>query len=192
MQRCPDLFDQLGTLGRRPISLKALNAPGIKSFHSGLIFYHDILRLHCLDPNTYPQKYPTNFTLDAQTNIQILPQTCRKSHRSLIDSIINKRVDFPILDIIIPGRNEVGGWRFVMPKVLSNVQVGPLNWKMQVHVPKLVHKAKPGQFVIVRVNDCGERVPMSIAGLDSDSGLLTIVYQVVGKTSALMTTVPKR
>ncbi|OGC90977.1 MAG: ferredoxin-NADP reductase [candidate division Zixibacteria bacterium RBG_16_53_22] len=76
-----------------------------------------------------------------------------------------------------------------MPRVLENVQIGPLNWKMLVDVPKLVSKAKPGQFVIVRVNEHGERVPMSIAGLDKEQGVLTIIYQVVGKTSALMTTV---
>jgi ferredoxin--NADP+ reductase len=77
-----------------------------------------------------------------------------------------------------------------MPRVLDNVQIGPLNWKMRVDVPKLVSKASPGQFVIVRVNERGERVPMSIAGLNRDDGVLTIIYQVVGKTSALMTTVP--
>jgi len=53
-----------------------------------------------------------------------------------------------------------------------------------------VAKAKAGQFVIIRVNEHGERVPMSIAGLDKKNGVLTIIYQVVGKTSALMTTVP--
>ncbi|MEE9554405.1 MAG: sulfide/dihydroorotate dehydrogenase-like FAD/NAD-binding protein [candidate division Zixibacteria bacterium] len=76
-----------------------------------------------------------------------------------------------------------------MAKILDNVKIGPLNWKMRVHVPKLVAKAKAGQFVIIRVNEQGERVPMSIAGLDRERGVLTIIYQVVGKTSALMTTV---
>jgi len=77
-----------------------------------------------------------------------------------------------------------------MPRVVDNVQIGPQNWKMRVEVPKLVQKAKPGQFVIIRVNEQGERVPMSIAGLDRDNNLLTVIYQVVGKTSALMTSVP--
>ena len=76
-----------------------------------------------------------------------------------------------------------------MPKVVDNKQIGPMIWKMLVETPRLVSKAKAGQFVILRVNENGERVPMSIAGLDKDKGLLTIVYQVVGKTSALMTTV---
>jgi ferredoxin--NADP+ reductase len=77
-----------------------------------------------------------------------------------------------------------------MPKVLDNIQIGPVVWKMRVEVPRLVAKAKAGQFVIIRVNESGERVPMSIAGLDRDKGVLTVIYQVVGKTSALMTTVP--
>ncbi len=76
-----------------------------------------------------------------------------------------------------------------MPKVVDNRELGPMIWKMRVEVPRLVAKAKAGQFVILRVNEEGERVPMSIAGLDREHGLLTIIYQVVGKTSALMTTV---
>ncbi len=79
-----------------------------------------------------------------------------------------------------------------MPDVLDNVKIGPLNWKMRVHAPKLVAKARAGQFVIVRVNEKGERVPMSIAGLNRKNGVLTIIYQVVGKTSALMTTIESR
>jgi ferredoxin--NADP+ reductase len=77
-----------------------------------------------------------------------------------------------------------------MPKVIDNRSLSSFIWKMRVEVPKLVAKARAGQFVIIRVNEQGERVPMSIAGLDKENGLLSIVYQVVGKTSALMTTVP--
>jgi len=76
-----------------------------------------------------------------------------------------------------------------MPKVVENRPLSDMIWKMKVEVPRLVAKARAGQFVIIRVNDPGERVPMSIAGLDPENGLLTIVYQVVGKTSALMTTI---
>lgn len=77
-----------------------------------------------------------------------------------------------------------------MPNVVDNQPLSDLIWKMRVDVPRLVAKAKAGQFVIIRVNDRGERVPMSIAGLDPANGFLTIIYQVVGKTSALMSTVP--
>ena len=77
-----------------------------------------------------------------------------------------------------------------MLRVVDNQPLSDFIWKMRIEAPRLVAKAKAGQFVIIRVNEAGERVPMSIAGLDRENGLLTIVYQVVGKTSALMTTVP--
>jgi NAD(P)H-flavin reductase len=76
-----------------------------------------------------------------------------------------------------------------MPKVVDNQPLSDMIWKMRVEVPRLAVKAKAGQFVIIRVNETGERVPMSIAGLDPEAGLLTIIYQVVGKTSALMTSI---
>ncbi len=88
------------------------------------------------------------------------------------------------------GKKNYASGGLLMPKVLDNVQIGPQNWKMRVLAPKLVDKARAGQFVIVRVNEAGERVPMSIGGLDKENGVLTIIYQVVGKTSGLMTTVP--
>ena len=75
-----------------------------------------------------------------------------------------------------------------MPRIVDNVQLSSLIWRIRIEVPRLVAKAKAGQFVIVRVDETGERVPMSIAGLDKERGLLTIVYQVVGKTSGQMTT----
>ncbi|MBU0983970.1 MAG: sulfide/dihydroorotate dehydrogenase-like FAD/NAD-binding protein [candidate division Zixibacteria bacterium] len=77
-----------------------------------------------------------------------------------------------------------------MPKVIDNKPLSDFIWQMRIEVPHLVSKARAGQFVILRVNDTGERVPMSIAGLDREKGLLTVIYQVVGKTSALMTGVP--
>jgi len=77
-----------------------------------------------------------------------------------------------------------------MPRVVDNRPLSDFIWKMRIEIPRLVVKAKAGQFVILRVNDQGERVPMSIAGLDPENGFLTVIYQVVGKTSALMTTVP--
>lgn len=77
-----------------------------------------------------------------------------------------------------------------MPKVVDNIQIGPAVWKMRIEIPRLVSKAKAGQFVILRIDEQGERVPMSIAGLDKENGYLTIIYQVVGKTSGHMTTIP--
>ena len=58
--------------------------------------------------------------------------------------------------------------------------------QFKIKVPHLVKKARAGQFVILRENDTGERVPMSIGGLDPENGILTVVIQEVGKTSGSM------
>jgi ferredoxin--NADP+ reductase len=59
------------------------------------------------------------------------------------------------------------------------------NW---VRAPKIAQKAKPGQFVILRANDTGERIPLTMADTDPEKGLINIIYQVVGKSTALFKT----
>jgi ferredoxin--NADP+ reductase len=58
--------------------------------------------------------------------------------------------------------------------------------QFRIDAPRLVAKAKAGQFVILRKDELGERVPMSIGGLDKKNGILTVVIQEVGKTSGSM------
>ncbi len=59
------------------------------------------------------------------------------------------------------------------------------NW---VKAPKIAKKAKPGQFVILRANEKGERIPLTMADTDPAKGLINIIYQVVGKSTALFKT----
>ncbi|MGM0530826.1 MAG: sulfide/dihydroorotate dehydrogenase-like FAD/NAD-binding protein [Bacteroidota bacterium] len=58
--------------------------------------------------------------------------------------------------------------------------------RFEIEAPLIARKAKPGQFVIVRVNERGERIPLTIADKDEFTGRITIIFQVVGKTTALM------
>ncbi len=55
-----------------------------------------------------------------------------------------------------------------------------------VHAPLVARNAGPGQFVILRVSETGERIPISLADFDRDAGTVTIVVQEVGRTSALV------
>jgi ferredoxin--NADP+ reductase len=71
-------------------------------------------------------------------------------------------------------------------KILEKVELCPKICRFRIEAHKLVQKAVAGQFVILRQHDRGERVPMSIGGLDKEKGVLTIVIQEVGKTSASM------
>ncbi len=55
-----------------------------------------------------------------------------------------------------------------------------------IKAPRIAKKQKPGQFVIVRLDDCGERIPLTIADADPEAGTVTIVVQAIGKTTMLL------
>ena len=55
----------------------------------------------------------------------------------------------------------------------------------EISAPLIAKKAKPGQFVILKANETGERIPLTMADADPKKGLITIIYQIVGKTTAL-------
>jgi ferredoxin--NADP+ reductase len=57
---------------------------------------------------------------------------------------------------------------------------------MVIEAPQVAKKAKPGNFVMLRTTEHGERIPLTIADCDRDKGTITIVYLVVGKTTAEM------
>ena len=54
---------------------------------------------------------------------------------------------------------------------------------MEIEAPLVANKAKPGQFIILRVNDDGERIPLTVAGVDKDKGTVKIIFQIVGATT---------
>ncbi|MCX6157480.1 MAG: sulfide/dihydroorotate dehydrogenase-like FAD/NAD-binding protein [Ignavibacteriota bacterium] len=58
--------------------------------------------------------------------------------------------------------------------------------RFDINAPRIAAKVKAGQFVIIRVNETGERIPLTVADKDAFSGTITLIFQVVGKTTALM------
>ncbi len=58
--------------------------------------------------------------------------------------------------------------------------------KLVIDAPHIAAKAKPGNFVILRVSDKGERIPLTIADTDPQAGTITIVYLVLGKSTAML------
>ncbi len=73
-----------------------------------------------------------------------------------------------------------------MTKIIDKRELCEKVCQFKIEAPHLVRKARAGQFVILRLDENGERVPMSIGGLDKVNGILTIVIQEVGKTSGAM------
>jgi len=59
---------------------------------------------------------------------------------------------------------------------------------MVVHAPAVARKARPGQFIILRVDEDGERIPLTIAGYNREAGTVTIIYQKVGYTTQKLDT----
>jgi len=55
----------------------------------------------------------------------------------------------------------------------------------EIDAPKIAKKALPGQFVILQANEKGERIPLTMADSDPEKGTITIIYMVVGKSTAL-------
>jgi len=55
----------------------------------------------------------------------------------------------------------------------------------EISAPLIAKKAKPGQFVILKANETGERIPLTMAAANPKKGIITIIYQIVGKSTAL-------
>lgn len=71
-----------------------------------------------------------------------------------------------------------------MFKILEKRSLNPTVTEMIIEAPLIAKKAKPGQFIILRVNEDGERIPLTIAGV-KDNGI-KIIFQVVGSTTTLL------
>jgi ferredoxin--NADP+ reductase len=75
-----------------------------------------------------------------------------------------------------------------MFKILSKKQLAENIKLFEFQAPLIAKKAKPGQFVVLRINETGERIPLTIADANKDKGILAIVFQEVGKSTKLLGT----
>ena len=75
-----------------------------------------------------------------------------------------------------------------MHEILVKESLTPVTRLYEVRAPLVAGKARPGQFVIVRVHDRGERIPITVADYDRQRGTITLVVQEVGKTTMQMGT----
>lgn len=73
-----------------------------------------------------------------------------------------------------------------MYKIVSKKVLNPTVIQMEIYAPLIANKAKPGQFIILRVNEDGERIPLTVAGTSKENGTVKIIFQVVGGTTKLL------
>ena len=66
---------------------------------------------------------------------------------------------------------------------LKKEALNPTVTRMDIAAPLIARKAEPGQFVILRVDEAGERIPLTVADTDPEAGSVTIIFQIVGATT---------
>ena len=70
-----------------------------------------------------------------------------------------------------------------MFKILKKEELSPNVYAMEIDAPRVAKKAEPGQFIVLRVNEEGERIPLTIANFDRETGRILIVFQVIGAST---------
>ena len=73
-----------------------------------------------------------------------------------------------------------------MAKIVRKEELNPSVTLLEVDAPKIARKALPGQFIILRIDDDGERIPLTIGDYDREKGTVTIIFQKVGLTTMLL------
>jgi len=71
-----------------------------------------------------------------------------------------------------------------LSKILEKVDLSENVVKMVLDAPAIARKRKAGQFVVLKIDEKGERIPLTTVDVDPEKGTLTIIFQVVGKTTA--------
>jgi ferredoxin--NADP+ reductase len=82
--------------------------------------------------------------------------------------------------------NERVKERGKLSSIVSKENLSDSVVRMDILAPEIARKRKAGQFVILKVNEQGERIPLTIVDSDGENGTITIIFQIVGKTTALM------
>ncbi|HAE51971.1 MAG TPA: sulfide/dihydroorotate dehydrogenase-like FAD/NAD-binding protein, partial [Ruminococcus sp.] len=70
-----------------------------------------------------------------------------------------------------------------MFEILEKKSLNPTVTLMKIYAPKVAKKAQPGQFIILRTDSEGERIPLTVADYDREKGTITIIFQIVGGTT---------
>lgn len=73
-----------------------------------------------------------------------------------------------------------------MFRIVEREELNPTVTKLVIEAPLIAKKAQPGQFIIIRAHELGERIPLTIADYDREKGTVTIIFQIVGKTTKVL------
>lgn len=75
-----------------------------------------------------------------------------------------------------------------MYKIINKMELTQNIYLMEIEAPRVAKSAKPGQFIIIKNDEKGERIPLTIADYDKEKGTVSIVFQTVGKSTKELAT----
>lgn len=73
-----------------------------------------------------------------------------------------------------------------MFKIVERTELNPIEFEIFVEAPRIAKKAEAGQFVILRIDELGERIPLTVVDTDEEKGLVRLIFQVIGKSTAAL------
>ncbi len=73
-----------------------------------------------------------------------------------------------------------------MYKIVKKQVLNPTVMRMDIEAPDVARKAEPGQFIILRADEAGERIPLTVADYDRERGTVSIIFQIVGATTEIL------
>lgn len=76
-------------------------------------------------------------------------------------------------------------------KIIRKNSLTPVTHRIEIQAPMIATKAKPGQFVVLRLSETGERFPLTISGTSPEKGTITLIFQEVGKSSSMLGLIPE-
>lgn len=78
-----------------------------------------------------------------------------------------------------------------MFEIVKREELNPTVTRICVRAPRVARKVRPGQFIILRVDETGERIPLTVADADPAAGTVSVIFQVVGATTTKLNHVPE-
>lgn len=76
-------------------------------------------------------------------------------------------------------------------KIVKKNDLTPITHRIEINAPLIAKRAKPGQFVVLRLTETGERFPLTISGASPEKGTITLIFQEVGKSSTMLARIPE-
>jgi NAD(P)H-flavin reductase len=76
----------------------------------------------------------------------------------------------------------------MMHKIIHKEKLSPDTYRIEIKAAHVAERFKAGQFVIIRIHDKSERIPLTVSSMDSKKGTITLIFQVVGKTTLELST----